>query len=58
MLTKTYIKAINWAQAKGEDEKGEMASWMILGAARASIALLLEDIIKPIMEGLASKVGG
>lgn len=58
MLTNSYIKTLNWTKAKAEEEQGEMASWLILGAALAAIALSLEGIIRPIIEGLAEKVGG
>lgn len=58
MLTNTYIKGRNWTKDKAEQEEGEMASWLILGAALASIALGLRGIIEPIIQDLASQVGG
>lgn len=58
MLTNAYIKATNWTKAKAEEEEGEMASWLILGAALAGIALTLRGIIEPIIQDLAGKVGG
>ena len=58
MLTNSCIKAQNRTQAMAEEEQGEMASWLILGAALAAIALGLKGIIQPIIEGLAEKVGG
>ncbi len=56
MLTNTYLKTLNWTKARVEDERGEMASWLVLSAALAAIALGLKGTLTDIMKELADKI--